>query len=1264
MARFTENRGQWPGQVAFRALVPGGALYVEQRAFTYILHTGGPLAKHGHAHTGPSQPVHAHAFRVHFEGAASALPQGGNAAAHYENFYLGNNPAKWGTRCGVFGEISMTALYPGIDLRVDGRHGLKYDFEVAAGADPTAIRMRFEGQTDLRVKEGRLVVHTTAGTVTEEAPVAWQETPAGRKAVRCSFLLEGDCVRFELPEGHDPALPLVIDPVLSFGSYSGSAADNFGFTATYDDEGHLYGGGIVFGSGYPATLGVQDPTFNGGIIDIGITKFAPDGSALIWSTYIGGNVNETPHSLVVNSGHELYLLGSTGSADFPTTAGAYDQSFNGGTMVMGWTGMMGGYGYNHDNGTDILVAHFSADATSLIASTYVGGSGNDGINNTLPLTHNYGDHFRGEIALDPLEHPVVATSTQSTDMPVSTNAPQATFGGGAQDAFIFRLDPSLSTLVATYYGGTGTDSGYGVQFDSNGQVFVAGSTASSDLPMWGTSFQASYGGNADGYVLRAAADLSQFLSSTFVGTSAYDQCFFVQLDPSDEVYVVGQTHGNYPVSAGVYSNPGSSQFIQKLDHDLGTSLWSTRIGSGAGDEDIAPSAFLVSDCGQIYFAGWGGTVNHFVLADNSTTLGLPVTTDAFQSTTDGSDFYLMVLQAEAVSLSYATFFGGNQSSEHVDGGTSRFDKHGTVYQAVCAGCGGNDDFPTTPGAWSATNNSFNCNMGVFKFDLVQPTAQIEVDGPPFACLPGATVSFINLSVGGTVFDWDFGDGTGTTAFEPQHTYTSPGTYTVRLVLSDADVCTSNDTAYMDIAVLSPEPATIDPVPTVCPGGSIQLQAHGGQVYQWLPAPGLADMEVADPVVQPTATTTYTVVVTDSCGTDTASIVVIVTDPIGVGAGADTTICIGGSAVLAATGGGTYSWTPSATLDDPGSATPVASPVDTTNYQVLITTPEGCEVEDSVLVIVQMSIPQPALADTVICRGDAVQLVAGEGDTFAWQATAGITQLNVPDPVVSPMAPTIFVVQVGNSCGALLDSAFVDVQYVTAIAWPDTAVCPDAPVVLYANGGTAYQWSPATSSADSLVLAPAEAGIYTVVVWDALGCSDTATATVALFPAATVTAGYEGTVDWGESVQLHAFGNGTFHWSPDSTLSCADCPGPSASPESTTTYTVEITDVNGCKATDRVTIYFRGGLFVPNTFTPNADGVNDRFFALMDEVVEFRLLVFNRWGQQIFATEHREGAWDGTYRGLESPIDTYVWRVDYTLTNGSPHTVFGHVNLVR
>ncbi|HRN38716.1 MAG TPA: hypothetical protein PLL18_17535, partial [Flavobacteriales bacterium] len=348
-------------------------------------------------------------------------------------------------------------------------------------------------------------------------------------------------------------------------------------------------------------------------------------------------------------------------------------------------------------------------------------------------------------------------------------------------------------------------------------------------------------------------------------------------------------------------------------------------------------------------------------------------------------------------------------------------------------------------------------------------------------------------------------------------------------------------------------------------------------FHWLPAPGINDLNVANPVVQPPASTTYTVVVTDSCGTDTASIEVLVMQPMGVGASNDTVVCTGGSVPLSATGGGTYSWSPASSLDDPTAESPLASPQDTTLYHVLITTPGGCTVEDSLVVLVQYGPPVPLVGDTAMCAGDEVQLLASGGDAYAWLPAPGISDLSIPDPLVAPVEPTTYTVTVSNACGSTGASAFVDVHTVNAAAWPDTLVCPNDRLVLHAAGGTHFQWAPVYAATDSLVLDPAVAGIHTVTVQDDIGCTDQATVMVSLHPPATVSAGYESVIDWGESVPLHAYGSGTFHWEPDSTLSCADCQQPWASPETTTTYTVELTDANGCKATAQVTVYFRGNL---------------------------------------------------------------------------------------
>jgi gliding motility-associated-like protein len=1257
---FTENRGQWPSQVLYRANVPGGAVFVERTSLTYVQFSG--LDLHAHGREVQELVPKGHAYRVHFVGGQANAHWGNVRQPHYENHFIGNDPAHWGVECGVFGEVLLKEVWPGLDILLNGGHGFKYDVVVAPGADAAQARFRFEGQSSLAVKNRELHVSLATGLVVEEAPVVFNLGPTGeRHIVEARYHLSGDQLSFDLPQGHDGSSVLVIDPVLTFASYSGSTADNFGFTATYDVAGHLYGGGIVFNTGYPTTLGVFDPSFNGGTVDVGISKWAPDGSSLMWSTYIGGNGSEAPHSLVVNSANELYVMGSTGSSNYPTTPGCFMGAFQGGPAIT----FTQGYGFAFNSGADIFLTHLNAAGSALIGSTYVGGSGTDGVNQSV-LAYNYGDSFRGEVALDPDENPVVATSTSSTNILVTTGAPQPVFGGASLDAYVFRMNPGLTTMLwATYCGGNGADSGHGVQFSSTGEVYVTGGTTSTNLPMVGGSLQAANSGGTDGFIMRYSPNGATLLSATYLGTSAYDQSFFVQLNEDDEVYVVGQTAGNYPVSAGVYANPGSGLFIHKLTQNLATSLWSTRIGNGTTTQNMSPSAFLVSDCGQIYFSGWAGSTNAFGTPTSSTTNGMPTTPGAFQTTTDGSDFYLMVLEPNATGLNYATFFGGS-STEHVDGGTSRFDKSGKVYQAVCAGCNGS--FPTTPGAHATSNGNSNCNLGVFKFDLNIPVASIGISGPPVICFP-QEVQFINNSVGGDTYVWSFGDGGSSTVFAPTHTYTEEGVFTVTMVMTDQFGCSQAAEASIQITSVPAPNATIAPIPTICPGGSIQLDASDGLSWFWSPPIGLSSTTAQSPVASPSSTTTYSVIITSECGVDTAFVDVIIAQPTG-SVQPDAEICLGSSTTLGASGGVDYAWTPTATLSDPTSATPVATPTDTTTYVVLITTADGCQISDSITVNVVFSLPEPSLSDTTICLGGSAHLVGPLAETHAWQAAPGISTLDVRDPVVSPSTSTWYVVLASNTCGGILDSALVIVHVVNPQAWPDTLICPGSPVSLNASGGTNYAWDPAAPLSDPQAPDPVaivfDPTTFSVLVTDDLGCSGTASVTIGLLPPPTVTTGPGQTIDPGDVVLITGTGSGAgdYLWTPPLGLSCDTCAITWARPEQSTRYTVTFTAGNGCSATADVYIILNGSLFVPNTFTPNGDGVNDIFGAWGTELAEFRILVFDRWGLLIFESNDIERRWDGMYKGSPSPIDTYVWKVEALELSGTERKAIGHVNLVR
>lgn len=1260
VASFTENKGQWPAHVLYRAVLPNGALFVEREGLTYVLRSGGDGHPHG-SHAKNNKPLHAHAYKVHFIGGSTTRSVGSTTQPHYENYFLGSDPTQWGSGCAVHGEVLLKDVWPGIDLRLNGRDGLKYELVVAPGADPALARFHYEGHDGLSLKNGELVVTTTAGRTIEEAPVSFQSVDGYVHTVRSRYVLREDVLSFDLPQGYDRSSTLTIDPTISFASYSGSTGNNFGFTATYDESGHLYGGGIVFNVGYPTTVGVLDPTFNGGTIDVGVSKWTPDGSSLVWSTYYGGSGNESPHSMVVNADDELYIFGSTGSGDLPTTPGCFDPTFGGGLALT----FIIGYGYDQPAGTDMFVAHLNTAATALLGSTYVGGTGNDGINNALSLAHNYGDSFRGEIIVDLDGNPVVATTTATQDLPV-VGGPQTTYGGAQQDGYVFRMDPGLSTMLwSTYVGGNGADAAYGVQVDSNGELFVAGGTTSTDLPMAGNTFQPAFSGVTDGFIMRY--DLGGVLvGSTHIGTASYDQCYFVQLNTSDEVFVVGQTHGDYPITPGKYSNPGSSQFIHKFDHDLGNSQWSTRFGNGSSVQDLSPTAFLVSDCGQIYFSGWGGSTNAVAGSGSSTTNGLDVTPDAFQSSTDGSDFYLMLLEPEAVALSYATFFGGAESAEHVDGGTSRFDKDGTVYQAVCAGCQNNDDFPTTPGAWSNTNNASGCNLGVVKFELSVPIADIAIDGPSEVCFP-ADIQFENNSSGGNTYFWSFGDGGTSTAFEPAHTFLTEGEFVVTMEMTDQFGCTqaASDTLY--VTSIPPPIAMVEPAAPICPGGSRQLFGSDALAWEWSPAESLDDPTSQSPIATPDSVTTYQLVVTGDCGTDTAWVEVGFIDPEGA-AMDDVDVCLGSSVTIEAEGGGTYTWSPPETLSDPLIATPSASPVVNTVYTVEVITPEGCVLVDSLLVTVFLNAPEPVLTDTAICEGGSVQLFGPEATFHAWHPAVFLNDAAGPDPMAAPSGPTWFIVTASNACGTIRDSAFVDVVIPVADAWPDSVVCPGRTVQLGANGGVIFEWSPATGLDDPFIQFPVATVDnpinYSVRVIDALGCEANASLSLGLLPPPFVEAGPDQVLDLGQEVQLNAIGSGQFLWEPSTGLDCTDCPAPVARPLESTLYTVTLTDANGCRSIDEVRVLLNGSLFVPNTFTPNGDGFNDTFGASGTEIKSLQLEIFDRWGVLIFSGNAQDKWWDGTYNGQDAPIDVYVWRIDTEDLIGAKRTLYGHVTLVR
>ena len=722
---------------------------------------------------------------------------------------------------------------------------------VYPGGDPSAIQLAIKGADSLSIVRGDLAIKTSLRDVVDKAPVVYQNSKDVK--IRTSYILRDNILSYGLHENYELSDTLIIDPFIEFSTFSGSFANNFGFTATYDRFGFLYAGGSVFGQGYPSTLGAYDITFNSdpplgnwGVSDLGITKYDTSGTKRIYSTYIGGRHSELPHSLIVNEQDELYIFGTTGSADYPVTVGAYDSTFGGGTIADYRNGVF----VNYDVGTDIFVTKLNLNGTKLLGSTFFGGSGNDGLNHDLAV--NYADQMRGEVILDASEQVVVATSTHSTDLPITPGAIQSANGGG-QDGVVFKMNESLTQLIwCTYFGGADDDGIYSVITSLDSNIYVAGGTRSDDIPIdTSIAFQktnlstgnGNYFHSIDGFFAKINDDGDQVLGGSYYGSDVYDQIYFIREDRQERVYLFSQSvkYGTYFIKDAAFNVPNSSSVLTKFTPQIDSVEWSTTFGGGGGFE-LSPTAFMVDLCNKVYLSGFG-TVQNF-----------PITADAYQSTSVNNDFYFMVLEDDASALHYATFFGGNLSAEHVDGGTSRFDRKGVLYQSVCAGCQNNDDFPIepNPGAVSPTNNSSGCNNGVVKFNFEMPAIVADFILPVKGC---ADTSYYFLNTSNvkptTSFFWDFGDGTTSADQHPTHQYAQPGAYTVKLVVTDPTSCFVAD-SITKVLTLRTDSLYILAGDTSCIGDSLQLLVQktfpDSSTFIWSPAGSFSNNTVLEPKV--------------------------------------------------------------------------------------------------------------------------------------------------------------------------------------------------------------------------------------------------------------------------------------------------------------------------------------------------------------------------------------------------------------------------------
>lgn len=1158
---FIANKGQWPAEVRYATAVPGGHLYLEAGGLRYVLlqpvrhphalatdaPAAQPTARPRPAPVGEGS-IGGHQVRVRFVGANATTPlTPTQPTSETRNYLHGSDPSRWASAVPSYRQVRYQAPWPGIAARFyeNATQRLEYDFEVAAGADASRVRLRYEGATSLTLSaDGQLHVGTSVGELTELAPHAYQLDAATgeRQPVACHYRLQAEGAQVSFALGtYDHARPLIVDPTVIFSTYSGAQSSNWGFTATYDAAGNLYSGGIVLDDSfalpsYPTTMGAFQTTF-GGIIDIALIKYntSVNGSAArVWATYLGGSRHDFPSSLVVNAQGELIVLGSSASPDYPTTDKALQRDFKGGVSVEPF-GAVGDGVYRVSRGTDLVITRLRADGGALAASTYLGGAGNDGIAAYVPsasarqLPQNYGDALRGDVLTDAQGNIYVASVTGSATFPTTAGSFGPGYQGGSGDAVVCKLPPTLDRLIwSGLLGGGAADAAYSIQLDTSGNAYVGGGTLSANFPATKGGYQAQAQGSVDGFVARIAADGSAVQRATYLGTSSYDQAFFVQLGADGGVYVLGQTLGAWPVSAGVYSNPNSRQFIQKLSPELDKSLLSTVFGSGRPTIDISPTAFLVDQCDRIYASGWGGEVNGFAnplytyagfRSQNGFTHGMPTTPNAVRTTPDnataGSDFYLAQFAPNLSGLTYATYYGDptpNSEGDHVDGGTSRFDPRGVVYAAACS-CFNLNGFPVPPGAFSyapvnGNTTSLLCNNAAFKLNFEPAAAAAGNDQT--LCFDAPPLALGGQPAGGL---WTGPGVSGSVAagfvFTP-----SPALLGAQLLtysLPGATVACSAS-ARLTITVVAPVQATASALVAVC-AGSGPVALNGGRPAGGIWAgPGVAGSVAAGFVFTPTLALVgtqqlrYTALAPAACGGSSSSVVVpiVVLSAPTVVLPPDTVLCPGSSQAFrlrASPAGGTWAG-PGLSADN------------------LFTPP---------------ALPGTSVLTYTVNPGTACPVVA----------TRRITLLALP-----VLAPALVP-------GVCVPSAVAPV--VVHFRQPAAGIPPDA-----------------------------------VLTWDFGDAS----------PAAT-----------GLDVMHTYLAEGTFR------------------PRATLRF-----NQGRCEQVAALPAVVVAKMFIPNAFTPNADGHND-FFEPQLGGCPPRLQVFSRWGQPVYESPAYHNDWNGT--GLAPGIYYYL-----------------------
>ena len=653
---FTPNAGQTDHSVRYYAQGAGYTFYFTDHKAVLALQKG----------------HHGQALDLRFVGAnPNAKLEAADRGTARVNYLTGSEHH---TNLPTYGQLIYRDLWPGIDMVFGGKGGkLNYEFRLRPGAKVSDISLAYAGAQGVSLGAGgALRIHTPLGTLNDARPQTFQRIDGRRVPVDSSYALAGSSYGFSVGH-HDRRQPLVIDPSLAYSTYLGGFSFDQGSGIAVDSAGAAYVSGLTVSTDFPTTAGAFDTSYNNtgtfGEGDAFVTKLNPAGTGLAYSTYLGGSNIDQGFGIAVDSAGAAYLTGMTFSADFPTTAGAFDTSFNG-----------------TDQFPDAFVTKLNPAGTGLAYSTYLGGS--------------LGDQGFG-IAVDSAGAAYVTGGTNSTDFPTTAGAfDTSATGSFIGDAFVTKLNAAGSGLAySTYLAGAGSS---GIAVDSAGAAYVSGVANSTDFPTTAGAFDTSFNGGSfpgDAFVTKLNPAGTGLAYSTYLGGSLGDRGFGIAVDSAGAAYVTGGTNStDFPTTAGAFdtsANGGGDAFVTKLNAAGSGLAYSTYLGGSSGDQGRGCQATVNGTTCGIAVDSAGAA---YVSGDTNST-DFPTTAGAFDTSANGGgDAFVTKLNAAGSGLAYSTYLGGSMTDA---GAGIAIDSTGAAY---VTGFTGSTDFPTTAGAFDTSAN--------------------------------------------------------------------------------------------------------------------------------------------------------------------------------------------------------------------------------------------------------------------------------------------------------------------------------------------------------------------------------------------------------------------------------------------------------------------------------------------------------------------------------------------------------------------------------